>query len=309
MPPPFSAFKDSRTAALVNHRLEAMRLLLPQITLRDLRIWVSHLHVGQGIYPKGFRVGRHSHPEIQIEAVLSGTGIFEFDNHLLPLRAGQNLFIPPDTSHSWHARSAMILVGITLNVSGPLRGEFVGQCREEHLHNRRVVEVGKEQTLPRIIRMMSQPVEALFLAEQSAGLFLGWLCRTLPLAFSLESWRVDSNRPLTREERAVDLVGKASRFMQDHFAARLRTAEIARRTGLSARQLNRLFEEFTQESVSQTLHRIRLNKAMEMLHCHPEYSIEGIASSCGFNSHSYFTQRFIAAFGVRPSEVRQSSPR
>jgi AraC-like DNA-binding protein len=270
---------------------------------------VGHLHIGMGYYGKNYSVTPHNHPEIQIECILAGSARFVVDGRDIDLRAGHSLFIPPETEHRWFAKSPLLMVGITLNSSGPRRGEFIQECRGLFAESPLLVEAGNERTMHRLIRDMATPDEPALFSEQSAALFLGWLCRNIPKALDLEHWKVASNRPLTREERAVDLVGKATRFIQEHLDTPLRSSEVAKHVGLSSKQLNRLFDEFTEESVARTLQRIRLNKAMEMLQAHPEYSIEGIARDCGFNSHSYFTHRFIAAFGVRPSDIRESNPR
>lgn len=104
------------------------------------------------------------------------------------------------------------------------------------------------------------------------------------------------------------IVAKAKRVLAERLAEPLSVDDVAREVPVSPYHLIRLFRQET----GMTLHRyrthLRLRVSLDRLARRDE-PIAAVARSLGFSSHSHFSDRFRAVFGISPSDVRgPSSP-
>ncbi|MBI9017732.1 MAG: helix-turn-helix transcriptional regulator [Phycisphaerae bacterium] len=70
-------------------------------------------------------------------------------------------------------------------------------------------------------------------------------------------------------------------------------------------QLSRLFRKAAGMSPSEYLQRLRLRKALSLLH-HSDMSISEIAFACGYSDPAYFSRRITQEMGRCPNEFRKS---
>ncbi|MEE9313471.1 MAG: GlxA family transcriptional regulator [Rhizobiaceae bacterium] len=121
----------------------------------------------------------------------------------------------------------------------------------------------------------------------------------------------------TREDRQRvglerDLAGKSEKLqkavelMAEHLEEPLTALEIARRVGLSLRQVERLFLRHLNCTPGRYYMSVRLERARELLR-HTNAPILDVALSTGFTSHSYFAQSYRTHLGVSPSEERRAN--
>jgi AraC family carnitine catabolism transcriptional activator len=96
--------------------------------------------------------------------------------------------------------------------------------------------------------------------------------------------------------------------MERHPGEPLRRSEIARRIGISTRQLDRLFAAKLRRSCLGHYRRIRLERSRELLR-HSTATITEIALACGFSSASHFTRTYREAYRTTPSEDRAQGER
>jgi AraC-like DNA-binding protein len=75
--------------------------------------------------------------------------------------------------------------------------------------------------------------------------------------------------------------------------------ELAKRIGCSSSYLSRLFSSQTGQTITQSLRRLRMEKAAEMLRS-KEYSVTEVALEVGYNSLSHFSQAFHETYGCCP---------
>ena len=101
-------------------------------------------------------------------------------------------------------------------------------------------------------------------------------------------------------------VVQARAIMLAHIDEPLTCREIARRVGLSLRQIERRFRDELRCSVLQQYRQIRIAKAHQLLQ-QTELSVTEIAFSCGFASPEYFCRLYRAFFGCSPSRDRRQS--
>jgi AraC family carnitine catabolism transcriptional activator len=106
--------------------------------------------------------------------------------------------------------------------------------------------------------------------------------------------------------QADGLVRAAEQLMREHIDEPLDCADIARRVGLSLRQIERRFKQSTGESVLQRYRLIRMAKAHQLLQ-QTDLSVTEVALACGFAAPEYFCRLYRREFKCSPSEDRRQS--
>ncbi len=91
--------------------------------------------------------------------------------------------------------------------------------------------------------------------------------------------------------------------MENHIADTLDLQQLARLSGVSPRQLNRLFQQKMGRSTISFYRHIRLQKARNLLTSSP-LSITEIALATGYTSSAHFSSSFNQAFDMTPSSMR-----
>lgn len=84
-------------------------------------------------------------------------------------------------------------------------------------------------------------------------------------------------------------------------------AQIARRLGVSCRQMERLFKQDLGVTPIRTFQKIRLEKAKVFIE-HTDQSILQVAVDFGYESQTHFSRLFRSHFGMNPSELRRLIP-
>lgn len=98
-------------------------------------------------------------------------------------------------------------------------------------------------------------------------------------------------------------IAEAIRLMKESAPHYLPTSEIARRIGISTRQLERLFQKHLKVSPKKYVIDQKLARARNLL-LQTEQSITEIAYACGYDSASHFIRLYQSRFGVTPHNQR-----
>jgi AraC-like DNA-binding protein len=107
-------------------------------------------------------------------------------------------------------------------------------------------------------------------------------------------------RETTRRDRA-ELVEAAKDLLLDHLTEPLSLTRLASELHVSPFHLGHVFRACTGRTLSEYLHGLRLRAAVERIGDEP---LTQIAADLGYCSPSHFTDRFRAAFGAPPSQLR-----
>ena len=97
---------------------------------------------------------------------------------------------------------------------------------------------------------------------------------------------------------------KAIEIMEEAIESPQRSPKIAKRAGVSTRQLERLFRRYLGCTPTQHYVRLRIKKARKLLR-HSTLSVLEIGVACGFTSASHFARAYRSHFGVVPSADRE----
>jgi AraC family transcriptional regulator, glycine betaine-responsive activator len=100
---------------------------------------------------------------------------------------------------------------------------------------------------------------------------------------------------------------KVAQLMDEHIEKPLSLDEIATATGLSRRQIERLFKRYLNCVPKRYYLQMRLRRARELL-LQTSMPIIDITTACGFQSPPHFSRCYRAQFGCPPSAERQPPP-
>ncbi|RTE08920.1 helix-turn-helix domain-containing protein [Paenibacillus whitsoniae] len=93
-------------------------------------------------------------------------------------------------------------------------------------------------------------------------------------------------------------------FLQHSFRNKVSLPELAKRSCLSTSRLSHLFKEQVGDTIVNTLHKFRLEKAAQLL-VYTTRQVSEIAEDVGFDSIDHFSRLFKAYFSVTPSTYRK----
>lgn len=100
-------------------------------------------------------------------------------------------------------------------------------------------------------------------------------------------------------------LANAISYMEDHYLEPLTLEEIAGKSSISVRHLNRIFRSYYQMTPIAYMLTLRLERACSLLK-HSGLTITQISYECGFNDSNYFTRQFRKVYGVSPKGYRQN---
>jgi transcriptional regulator GlxA family with amidase domain len=103
-------------------------------------------------------------------------------------------------------------------------------------------------------------------------------------------------------------LSRAAALMEANIEEPLSQGELARMTGVSQRQLQRLFRRSLGQTPAQHYTNLRLRRARELL-LQTDMPIMSITIACGFRSPAQFSKSYRAVFGRSPSQERRDPTR
>lgn len=135
-------------------------------------------------------------------------------------------------------------------------------------------------------------------AAYSQQVMAGLVNHLIGLMYSLER-----NIELNKNQSQVDMVNKARLRIRESIENDLTIQQIASGLGVSYSNFRRLFKEYTGLSPATYQQELRLLRAKELLTT-TDLSIKEIAYRLNFDSPDYFSTKFKAKMGMKPSELR-----
>ncbi|MRN53741.1 helix-turn-helix domain-containing protein [Paenibacillus monticola] len=99
-------------------------------------------------------------------------------------------------------------------------------------------------------------------------------------------------------------LANAISYMEDNYLERLSREEIAAKSNISVRHLNRIFQSYYQTTPFAYLQQLRLEHACMLLK-KTNLPISEISYKSGFNDSNYFTRQFTKVYGMSPKLYRK----
>lgn len=119
-------------------------------------------------------------------------------------------------------------------------------------------------------------------------------------------YSLERNLELNKNSQQVDIIGKAKIMIRESLETCLTIQEIAKTLGVSYSSFRKLFKEHTGIAPAMYQHNLRLQLAKELLTSTDE-SIKEIAYRLNFGSPDYFSSKFKAKTGMKPSDYRTAN--
>jgi AraC-type DNA-binding domain-containing proteins len=136
--------------------------------------------------------------------------------------------------------------------------------------------------------------EAAYAQQMMAGL----VNHLIGIMYSLER-----NIELNKNQQQVDMVSKARLRIRESLESEVTIQKIAEELGVSYSNFRKLFKEYTGLSPATYQQELRLLRAKELLTT-TDLSIKEIAYRLNFESPDYFSAKFKAKMGIKPSEIK-----
>ena len=142
--------------------------------------------------------------------------------------------------------------------------------------------------------------QAIIEAAYSQQLMAGLVNHLIGLMYSLER-----NIELNKNQSHVDMINRARLRIREALESDLTIQEVAEELGVSYSNFRKLFKEYTGLSPATYQPDLRLQRAKELLST-TDMSVKEIAYQLNFESPDYFSAKFKAKTGRRPSELRST---
>ncbi|MNW51596.1 HTH-type transcriptional activator RhaS [compost metagenome] len=117
------------------------------------------------------------------------------------------------------------------------------------------------------------------------------------------------SRHYDRGEKDLDSglmhLANAVSYIEDHYLEPIALEDIAAKSNISVRHLNRIFKAYYQTTPIAYLQRLRLEKACTLL-TQTNLSITEISFACGFNDSNYLARQFKRTYHQSPKAYRKN---
>lgn len=235
--------------------------------------------------------------EYQLLYLTEGEGVFHSTTvREAPLREGDLWLLFPGEWHSYHPNPRKgwksYWIGFKgRNMDDRVRAGFLSPQKP-------IYHVGFSDS---IVRLYKQAYDAAIEeAAYSQQLMAGMVNLLIGMMYSKER-----NIQLSRNQAHVDLISRARLRIRESLESSLTIQQVAEEMGISYSNFRKLFKEHTGISPAIYQQDLRLQRAKEMLST-TDISVKEIAYRLNFESPDYFSAKFKAKTGRRPSELRPS---
>ncbi|WP_145029762.1 response regulator [Paenibacillus sp. Y412MC10] len=216
----------------------------------------------------------------------------------------------------------MELIGRILNLLGMGRGDEIKQLLDQILDVRiissseigyleRISQLLNEELFDKLFRIYGLKVFGLLMKYAPVGhignfdRFEDYYKSVEQLLDRLDRFIQDRKEQVPTEQNTMQ---KVLTYLQTHYADNLNMAVVSNHFSLNYSYFSQAFQEFTGESFSNYVRRLRLDKAKELL-VHSDLKVYEISDQVGFENVKHFTRIFKDTEGITALEFRSQRRR
>lgn len=233
--------------------------------------------------------------EYQLLYLTEGEGVFHSATvREAPLREGDLWLLFPGEWHSYHPKPKTgwksYWIGFKgRNMDDRVRAGFLSPQKP-------IYHVGFSDSIVSVYKTAYDAAveEAAYSQQYMAGL----VNMLIGMMYSKER-----NIQLSRNQAHVNMIGRARLRIREALESNLTIQQVAEEMGISYSNFRKLFKEHTGISPAIYQQDLRLQRAKELLST-TDLSVKEIAYRLDFESPDYFSAKFKAKTGRRPSELR-----
>lgn len=234
--------------------------------------------------------------EYQLLYLTDGEGFFKSSSvKTTPINAGDMFLLFPGERHSYHPRPETgwksYWIGFKgRNIDDRIKNGFLSTKKP-------IYHVGFSNEIVELYKKAYDvAMEEKAYHQQTLAGIVNLLIGTM---YSLEK-----NIEFDKSEKHVDMINKARLRIRESLESGLTIQEIVRELGVSYSNFRKLFKEYTGLSPAFYQQDLRLQRAKELLST-TDYSVKEIAYRLNFESPDYFSAKFKAKTGKKPSDLRK----
>lgn len=160
---------------------------------------------------------------------------------------------------------------------------------------------GTERLAANYAVQRSMPVVSTFVQDRRRNHFF----RDIWYAYCLEEETVDSGSPAAARQKADELMKQAEKRIRHRAFERFELRQIAEELHISPAQLTKRFQASFEQTPTNYLTRLRLEKARSLL-TETYLTVDQIAQCCGYENGFYLSRIFTKQLRMPPTEYRST---
>lgn len=250
----------------------------------------------------------HWHEELEMLYLASGTMELKTSRCSIAMQAGDFVAVNAGVLHGGITRDGCVLHSLVFHpslITGSAESAFATKYLSPLLN----CAVFRTHSLHRerdaaLIQGFSEAVTAL--EEESVGFEFLVRARLSDICLALyQHFRPEIETKTAKPHQEEARVQAILQFIHTNYAKDISLQDLACSADISTRECLRCFQRTIQISPMRYLLRYRIRKGAEALLNHPSHSIAEIATFCGFDSPSNFSQMFKRYYACTPREYRK----
>jgi AraC-like DNA-binding protein len=250
----------------------------------------------------------HSHPQIELVCILSGSTSVLIGSHVQQGVAGDVFLIGSHLVHAIHPvpgqEDGVMIAQFTehffIDLITILRdfqpmGNFIGHCTQGMLWRGQmqgmipaIMKLRETSGMNTVIRSV-EVLSALAMQEQ---------CQVLNQTRS---------GPALADDRAEDKIKKVFDYTQEHYREAITLSQIASVVNFTVTSFCRYFKKWTGKNYYHYLNEVRIDKACTLLMADGSKSIEEVCYITGYSSPSTFYKHFKKILNMTPKEYQDKA--
>lgn len=278
--------------------MKAIPFKIPKDKDRSIKVQIDK---GRHFYDK-----LHYHPEIQISAIIKGSGIVYGGNNTVNFKEGDVFVFGANIPHLlksnalYYSEDSPGVLSYSLFFDGDTFGEGFLKIKEMTkvnlmlAHSQRGIQIHSDTLIKKISSAISQKDESLVLSLID---ILVNLCNTDKQYINNELYS------LSLDERVGERLNMILDYTFSNISSRIKIIDVARVANLSESQFSRYFKTHTGKSYIQFLNEIRVETACNLL-LKDQKTIASICFEVGFQNVSNFNRKFKEIKGITPHQYR-----
>lgn len=240
--------------------------------------------------------GPASKPHYVIHFVLSGKGMYRFQDKEYRLEAGYGFLIEPGELVFYQADGSDPWSYLWVGFAGSRAEEYLSAMGLSGRHP--IFSCDRSEELYSIVKDMMEHntygVANDLRRNGLLGVFLSVIADSAGVVAGDEG------------DKGNQYVKKAVSFIQSNYCNPIKITDVAEFVCINRSYLYTLFENYLGMSPQQFLATFRITKARQLLES-TDYPVESIALSCGYSDALVFTKAFRAMIGTSPTRYRKES--
>ncbi len=262
---------------------------------------LKHIHI---LVTDITRCGVHLHNEIEVFAVLSGSGVVHRNGESIALEPGTVVLFNSNEAHGIEGVEGGV-IAVVIQISGHFIQEYFPQLHNIVFENGDVCARLDESGCSRLWRTLLESAESYIRSDDRFELrCVSGVCSLLDQLMSVLPFNVISENDYLARRKISQRMSRLVSYIDANYQYPIRLAEVAETESITATHLSHFFTDNFGMSFQSYLNNIRFEHAMRLMD-NVSMSIADIAAASGFSDTKYMTRICQERYNCKPRDLRQ----